>query len=120
MPGSSVVMATTPSKEIVTSFGRGLITYITDDMGRAEIQSDNIPQAIEDLVRVPLGQKLYFRPTWREVQPRSGRLDSLTTGSSLSSWPESTASVLAFVFRCALPTMSKKPCPISSSRRSRW
>ena len=75
VPGSSVVMATTPSKEIVASFGRGLITYITADMGRAEIQSDNIPQAIEDLVRVPLGQKLYLRPTWREVQPRPGRLE---------------------------------------------
>ncbi|HMD85612.1 MAG TPA: twin-arginine translocation signal domain-containing protein [Terriglobia bacterium] len=73
VPGSSVVMATTPSKEIVASFGRGLITYITADMGRAEIQSDNIPQAIEDLVRVPLGQKLYLRPAWREVQPSPGR-----------------------------------------------
>lgn len=75
IPGGSVVMATTPSKEIVASFGRGLITYITADMGTAEIQSDNISQAIEDLVRVPLGQKLYLRPTWREVQPRPGRLD---------------------------------------------
>lgn len=75
VPGSSVVMATTPSKEVVANFGRGLITYITADMGTAEIQSDNIPQAIEDLVRVPLGQKLYLRPTWREVQPRPGRLD---------------------------------------------
>jgi hypothetical protein len=75
VPGSSVVMATTPSKEIASSFGRGLITYIAADMGTAEIQSDNIPQAIEDLVRVPLGQKLYLRPTWREVQPRSGRLE---------------------------------------------
>src|SRR5437762_10001168 len=75
VPGSSVVMATTPSKEIVASFGRGLITYITADMGRAEIQSDNIPQAIEDLVRFPLGQQLYVRPTWREVQPRPGRLE---------------------------------------------
>jgi len=75
VPGGSVVMATTPSKEIVASFGRGLITYITADMGRAEIQSDNIPQAIEDLVRVPLGQNLYLRPTWREVQPRPGRLE---------------------------------------------
>src|ERR1019366_6977486 len=39
-----------------------------------EIKSDNIPQAIEDLVRFPLGQQLYIRPTWREVQPRPGHL----------------------------------------------
>ncbi len=75
VPGSSVVMATTPSKEVVTNFGRGLITYITADMGTAEIRSNNIPQAVEDLVRVPLGQKLYLRPTWREVQPHPGRLE---------------------------------------------
>ena len=36
---------------------------------------ENIPQAIEDLVRFPLGEQLYIRPTWREVQPRPGRLE---------------------------------------------
>jgi len=74
-PGGEVVMATTPSPEVVPNFGKGLVTYITADMGTAEIKSDNIPQAIEDLVRLPLGEKLYLRPTWREVQQRRGRLD---------------------------------------------
>ena len=68
-------MATTPRSEVVPNYGKGLITYITADMGTAEIKSDNIPQAIEELVQLPLGEKLYFRPTWREVQPRPGRLD---------------------------------------------
>jgi hypothetical protein len=74
-PGGEVVMATTPSNEVVPNFGKGLITYITADMGTAEIKSNNIPQAIEDLVRLPLGEKLYLRPTWREVQPHRGRLE---------------------------------------------
>jgi hypothetical protein len=74
-PGGDVVMATTPSSEVVPNFGKGLVTYITADMGTAEIKSDNIPQAIEQLVQLPLGEKLYLRPTWREVQPRRGRLD---------------------------------------------
>ncbi len=74
-PGGDVVMATTPSSEVVPNYGKGLITYITADMGTAEIKSDNIPQAIEELVKLPLGEKLYLRPTWREVQPRRGRLD---------------------------------------------
>lgn len=74
-PGGDVVMATTPSRAVVPNFGKGLVTYITADMGTAEIKSDNIPQAIEDLVRLPLGEKLYLRPTWREVQVRRGRLD---------------------------------------------
>ena len=75
IPADDVVMTTTPSDEVVPNYGKGLITYITADMGTEEIKSDNIPQAIEDLVRFPLGQQLYIRPTWREVQPRPGRLE---------------------------------------------
>ena len=75
IPGDAVVMITTPSDEVVPNYGKGLITYITADMGQEEIKSDNIPQAIEDLARFPLGQQLYIRPTWREIQPRPGRLE---------------------------------------------
>ena len=67
-------MTTTPTEDVVPNYGKGLVTYITADSGTEEIKSDNIPQAIEDLVRFPLGQQLYIRPTWREVQPRPGRL----------------------------------------------
>src|SRR5579872_4953655 len=67
--------AVMPSDDVVPNYGKGLVTYITADMGTDEIKSDNIPQAIEDLVRFPLGQQLYIRPTWREVQPRPGRLE---------------------------------------------
>src|SRR6476660_497283 len=74
IPTDDVVMTTTPSEEVVPNYGKGLITYITADSGADEIKSDNIPQAIEDLVRFPLGQQLYIRPTWREVQPGPGRL----------------------------------------------
>ena len=75
IPSDEVVMTTTPSEEVVPNYGKGLITYITADMGTEEIQSDNVAQAIEDLIRFPLGQQLYVRPTWREVQPRPGRLE---------------------------------------------
>src|SRR5580765_1491789 len=75
IPTDEVVMTTTPSEEVVPNYGKGLITYITADSGTEEIKSDNIPRAIEDLVRLPLGQQLYIRPTWREVQPRPGRLE---------------------------------------------
>jgi len=75
IPGDEVVMTTTPSDEVVPNYGKGLVTYITADMGTEEIKSDNVSQEIEELVRFPLGQQLYIRPTWREVQPRRGRLD---------------------------------------------
>jgi hypothetical protein len=75
IPTDDVVMTTTPSEDAVPNYGMGLVTYITADSGTEEIKSDNIPQAIEDLARFPLGQQLYIRPTWREVQPRPGRLE---------------------------------------------
>jgi hypothetical protein len=74
IPGDEVVMTTTPSDDPVPNYGKGLVTYITADQGTDEIKSDNIPQAIEDLVRFPLGDLLYIRPTWKEVQPRPGKI----------------------------------------------
>jgi hypothetical protein len=75
IPTDGVVMTTTPSEQAVANVGRGLITYVTADMGTDEIKSDDIPRAIEELAGFPLGQLLYVRPTWREIQPRPGRLD---------------------------------------------
>src|SRR6202789_4640322 len=64
IPTDDVVMSTTSSDEVVPNYGKGLIAYITADMGTEEIKSDNIPQAIEDLIKFPLGQLFYIRPTW--------------------------------------------------------
>src|ERR1700683_2113800 len=83
IPTDDVVMATTSAEDVspnavpnvFPNYGMGLVTYITADSGTEEIKSDNISQAIEDLARFPLGQQLYIRPTWREVQPRPGRLE---------------------------------------------
>jgi len=75
IPEDEVVMTTMPSEDVVPNYGKGLVTYITADMGTEEIKADNVSREIEELVRFPLGQQLYIRPTWREVQPRRGRLD---------------------------------------------
>src|SRR5436190_21720458 len=75
IPTDDVVMTTTSSEDVVANYGKGLVTYITADSRSDEIKSDNITQAIEDLVQFPLGQQLYIRPTWREVQPRPGRIE---------------------------------------------
>src|SRR6201986_4324370 len=74
IPTDDVVMTTTPTEDAVPNYGKGLVTYITADSGTEEIKSDNIPQAIEDLVRLPLGQQLYVSPTSPPVQPQPGRL----------------------------------------------
>jgi hypothetical protein len=75
LPGSEVVMATTPSREIVPGYGMGLVTYVTGDYGAETFHGLDTGRTIEDLVRLPIGQKLYLRPTWRELQKRPGRLD---------------------------------------------
>jgi len=75
LPGSEVVMATTPSDQVVPGFGKGLITYVTGDFGGATFRGVDMERAIEAFARLPLGQKLYLRPTWRELQKRPGRLD---------------------------------------------
>jgi hypothetical protein len=74
IPTDEVVMTTVPSDDVVPNYGKGLITYITADSGTDEIKGGNIPQAIEELVNFPLGQQVYIRPTWREVQPKPGKL----------------------------------------------
>ena len=68
-------MATTPSREIVPGYGMGLVTYVTGDFGAETFRGMDMEKAIEDLAAIPMGQKLYIRPTWRELQKKPGRLD---------------------------------------------
>ncbi len=80
IPTDDVVMTTTPSEEVVPNYGKGLVTYITADSGTEEIKTDDVSKEgvfkeIDALIRFPLGQQLYIRPTWREIQPRPGRLE---------------------------------------------
>ena len=74
-PGSDVVMTTVASLEPVPNYGRGLITYLAADSGTAEIIGEDKPKEIEALFQFPLGQKVYIRPTWRELQQQRGRLN---------------------------------------------
>jgi hypothetical protein len=75
LPGSSVVMAITPTKEIVPGFGKGLITYIAGDLLAPKIKGETLEQSIEKLAQIPMGQKLYIRVTWREMQKQRGKLE---------------------------------------------
>ena len=93
LPGSEVVMATTPSREVVPGYGMGLVTYVTGDFGGNTFRGVDMEKAIEAFAQLPLGQKLYVRPTWRELQKRPGRLDpDAVLGRRPSRWRSSTAS----------------------------
>ena len=53
----------------------GLVTYVTGDFGAETFRGLDMEKEIDALARIPIGQKLYVRPTWRELQKRPGRLD---------------------------------------------
>ncbi|WP_260599185.1 hypothetical protein [Sphingomonas endolithica] len=75
VPGSEVVMVTSPSRDIVPNRGMGLTVYVSGDTGPPRIPGETLAKSIEDLIRLPFVQKVYLRPNWREVQQRPGRLD---------------------------------------------
>lgn len=74
-PGADVVMATTPSKLVVPNYGMGLITYICDEAGPPKVEGESLFESIEKLVQFPLGNILYLRVDWRDIQQQPGRLD---------------------------------------------
>jgi len=75
VPDSEVVMTTMPSKEVVPNFGMGLVTYTCDEVGPPAVKGETLAKSIEKLARLPLGNKLYMRLNWRDIQTRPGRLD---------------------------------------------
>src|SRR5579885_1982833 len=74
-PSWNVVMALTPSREIVPNYGMGLITYVCDEVGPGRKDGETLAQSLENLVKLPLGSKLYIRVNWKDVQQKAGRLD---------------------------------------------
>ena len=74
-PSWSVVMGVTPSQDVVPNYGMGLITYVCDEVGPGKKDGESQAQSIENLVKLPLGTKLYLRVNWKDVQQRPGRLD---------------------------------------------
>ena len=75
IPGSHVVMATTPSTKILDNFGMGMVVYVSGDIGPPNIPGEPLEKSIEDLVKLPFVQKIYMRPDWRQVQKQAGKLD---------------------------------------------
>jgi len=75
-PSWTVVMALTPSEEMVHNFGMGLVTYLCDEVGLLRPAGVSLESALEDLVKFSLGTNLYIRVNWKDIQQRPGRLDA--------------------------------------------
>jgi hypothetical protein len=74
-PSWTVVMALTPSQEMVRNPGMGLVTYLCDELGLLRPNGMSLDAALEDLARFPLGTNLYIRVNWKDIQQKPGRLD---------------------------------------------
>jgi hypothetical protein len=74
-PSWNVVMALTPSSEVVPNYGMGLVTYLCDEVGPGQKEGERLETSLENLAKFPLGTKLYLRVNWKDVQQRPGRLD---------------------------------------------
>lgn len=72
---SEVVMVTLPSKEIVPNYGMGLMNYVIGDKKPIVKPGETVRETIEKVVSIPMGQKIYIRPTWRQMQSKQGVLD---------------------------------------------
>jgi hypothetical protein len=75
VPDSSVVMSTMPSDKVLHNYGMGLTTYVCDEHGLPELSGKELEKHLRDLVSLDLGQKLYLRCDWRDIQNKPGRLD---------------------------------------------
>ena len=70
-----VVMTTLPSTEIVPNYGMGLVNYILGDQLPKVKPGETMEQCIEAIAAIPMGNKLYLRPTWRQMQSQPGKLN---------------------------------------------
>jgi hypothetical protein len=67
-PSWTVVMALTPSEEVVPNYGMGLVTYLCDEVGLQTGPTLKVEAALEELAKFPLGTKLYLRVNWKDVR----------------------------------------------------
>lgn len=68
-------MTTTPSNRPVPNYGMGMVTYLCDEVGPPSVPGESLRASIEKLAGWPLGNVLYVRVDWRDIQKEPGKLD---------------------------------------------
>jgi hypothetical protein len=74
-PENYLVMVTSPSDAQISNFGMGMVTYMCDEKGPPKVLNEKLYNAMEALARWPLGDKLYLRVDWRDIQKQKGKLE---------------------------------------------
>ncbi len=76
--GWMTLAVTTPAKEHIRNFGRGLVGYTWEENGpalRVRSGQQKLADAVERMASLPFVDVLYIRCDWRNVQTQPGKLD---------------------------------------------
>jgi hypothetical protein len=68
-------MTTTPSFKPAPNYGMGLVTYLCDEVGPPSVRGEKLRTSIEKLASLPIGDVLYCRVDWRDIQKEPGKLE---------------------------------------------
>jgi hypothetical protein len=111
IPGGYVVASTTPSNEVVPNSGMGLITYVCDEAGPPKVAGESLEVSIEKLAKMPIGDKLYLRVDWREIQQQPGRLDFPDYWKLTFEMAERYGKKVCFRIQLMSPDIGPPSCP---------
>lgn len=111
VPGSDVVMTTTPATGPVRNFGMGLVTYICDEVGPPKPKYGSLRETIENLAKWELGDVLYIRVDWRDIQKEPGRLDFPEHWNITFEMAEKYGKRVAFRVQLMSPVISAQSMP---------
>ena len=110
-PGADVCMTTTPSDGPIQNFGMGLVNYVLGDQLPKVKPSETMEKCIEDIACIPMGSKLYIRPTWRQMQSRPGKLNPFDPWKMALAMAEKHQKPLAFRIYLANPDIEDEALP---------
>lgn len=109
-PGS-VVMATTPAKQPIRNYGMGLVTYLCDEVGPPKVPGETLRESMEKLVKWSLGDVVYIRVDWRDVQKDPGRLQFPEHWELAFELAEKYQKRVAFRIQLMSPVIEKESMP---------
>ena len=110
-PGGSVVMSTTPSLEAVPNYGMGFVTYLCDEVGPPKVPGETLRESMEKLVKWSLGDVLYIRVDWRDIQQTPGKLDFPEHWTLAFQLAEKYGKRVAFRVQLMSPVIQKESMP---------
>jgi hypothetical protein len=104
-------MSTVPTKRVLRNFGMGLMAYIIGDLFPLRKNDESERDTVEKLAQMTLADKLYIRPTWRQMQTKRGSLTPFVYWDLALEMAEKYNKPLAFRIMLNNPDVEENPIP---------